>query len=155
MTWVEDGIYAAGGDHIPRTWSAFADQTGITAVLHLSASGPTEFAGRPASRFLWLDLELETEADQDARRLAGEFVLDSRNQGRRVLLHCTKGRHRTRWIYVAYRLCLGHGLKGVLRDAAQKPWLAPYHTDRDAWAAFRSYMKHYRGIPDDESGQDR
>jgi hypothetical protein len=141
MTWVEDGVYAAGGEHIPATWGAFADQTGVTAVLHLSSSGPTPFLGIPPARFLWLDLELEEQADSKVRRLAGKFVRDSRAQGRRVLLHCTGGRHRTRWVYVAYRLCRGHGLKGVLRDAAQKPWLAPYHTDREAWIAFRNYLK--------------
>jgi hypothetical protein len=155
MTWVENGIYAAGGDHIPQTWGAFADQTGITAVLHLSGSGPTTFAGRPAARFLWLGLEQEAETDEQARRLAGEFVADCRAQGRRVLLHCTNSRHRTRWVYVAYRLCLGHGLKGVLRDAAQKPWLAPYLTDREAWVAFRSYMKQFRGSLGAESTEDR
>ena len=144
MTWVEDGIYAAGGDHIPQTWEAFAAQTAITAVLHLSSSGPTRFMGPPPSRFLWLDLEQELEADQQARQLAGEFVRDCRQQGQRVLLHCTHGRHRTRWVYVAYRPCMGHGLKGVLRDVAHKPWLGPYHTDREAWAAFRSYMKQVR-----------
>jgi hypothetical protein len=144
MTWVEEGIYAAGGDHIPQTWKDFAAQTGIRAVLHLSSTGPIPFAGTPPSRFLWLNLELELEADQEARRLAGEFVRDCRSQGQKVLLHCTHGRHRTRWTYVAYRLCMGHGLKGVLRDAAQKPWLGPYHTDRETWAAFRSYIRQCR-----------
>jgi len=152
MTWVEDGIYAAGGDHIPQTWGAFAGQTGISAVLHLAHPAPSVFDGPPPARFLWLDLEHEQQAGEQERRLAGEFVRDSRAAGRSVLLHCPHGRHRTRWAYVAYRLCLGHGLKGVLRDAAQKPWLAPYHTDREAWAAFRSFLRQTAEHPPGGAG---
>ena len=140
MTWVEEGIFAAGGDHIPGTWEAFSQQTGIRAVLHLAQVKPAAFVGR-LERFLWLDIEQEADADLQVRELAAEFIRASREVGLGVLLHCSRGRHRTRWAYVAYRLLLGHGLKGVLRVAAEKPWMGPYHTNRELWATYCSKVQ--------------
>ncbi len=140
MTWVEEGIFAAGGDHIPSTWETFAHQTGISAVLHLAQDKPAVFQGR-LERFLWLDVEQEADADLQVRELAAEFIHASREAGLNVLLHCSSGRHRTRWTYVAYRLLLGDRLKGVLRAAAEKPWMGPYHTDRTLWDAYRTHMQ--------------
>jgi hypothetical protein len=39
---------------------------------------------------------------------------------------------------------MGRRLSRVLREAAEKPWLAPYHTDRDMWEAFQEYLKTAR-----------
>jgi hypothetical protein len=140
MTWVADGIYAAGGEHIPATWDAFSLQTGIRAVLHLSPLQPLHFFGPVPDQFLWLDIEEESSADLDARQLAGEFILASQQAGQAVLLHSTQGRHRVRWAYVAHQLCAGRKLETVLREAAEKPWLAPYHTDLTLWQAFSARL---------------
>jgi hypothetical protein len=43
MAWVEDRIYAAGGDHIPDTWGEFSGQAKITAVVHLHPGGRAFF----------------------------------------------------------------------------------------------------------------
>jgi hypothetical protein len=136
MTWVTDGIYAAGGAHVPATWAEFSDQTGISAVLHLCPGRPAAFLGPAPERFLWLPIEDEDRADSEDRLLAGWFIASSRESGLRVLLHSSLGRHRTRWAYVAYEICAGSRLRGVLRRAASRPWLAPYHTDEAAWEAF-------------------
>jgi hypothetical protein len=136
MTWVADGIYAAGGEHIPNTWAAFSQQTGIRAVLHLSPNRPQPFLGLPPSRFLWLDLEDESEADLNTRVLTGDFILTCRAAGEAVLLHGAQGRHRVRWAFVAHQLYSGRKLNTVLREAAEKPWLAPYHTDQALWQKF-------------------
>ncbi|MGB2896304.1 MAG: hypothetical protein WBB65_09090 [Anaerolineales bacterium] len=144
MTWVEEGIYAAGGQHIPAAWADFADSTGIGAILHLSSGGPEPFLGPPPRRFLWLRVEEEKLAGMDDRRLAAEFIKASLDAGEKVLLHCGKGRHRTRWAYVAYGLYVGRRLSRVLREAAEKPWLAPYHTDRDAWNVFQEHAQAAR-----------
>jgi protein-tyrosine phosphatase len=140
MTWVEEGIFAAGGTHIPGTWETFSNQTGITAVLHLAYRRPASFRGR-MDRFLWLNIEQEIEADLQARELAAGFILASRRSGMSILLHCSSGRHRTRWTYVAYRLMLGQSLKAVLRAAAEKPWMGPYHTDQEQWAEYQSRLQ--------------
>jgi hypothetical protein len=136
MTWVTDGIYAAGGEHIPKTWNAFSRQTGIQAVLHLSTVRPQTFQGTTPSHFLWLDIEDEAGADLKTRRLAGEYIITCRRDGHAVLLHSAQGRHRVRWAFVAHQLCTGRKLNTVLREAAEKPWLAPYHTDQALWQAF-------------------
>ena len=144
MTWVEESIFAAGGEHIPATWADFADSTGIGAILHLSGGGPEPFLGPTPRRFLWLRVEDEKKAGMEDRRLAAEFIQASLEAGEKVLLHSTEGRHRTRWTYVAYGLYVGRKLSRVLREAAEKPWLAPYHTDRDLWRAFQEHSKAVR-----------
>jgi hypothetical protein len=141
MTWVADGIYAAGGEHIPSTWAAFSQQTGIRAVLHLSLQQPQYFRGPTPTRFLWLDIGDESGADLSSRQLVGEYVIACREAGQAVLLHSAQGRHRVRWAFVAHQLCTGRKLTTVLREAAEKPWLAPYHTDQAIWQAFYDGLK--------------
>jgi hypothetical protein len=136
MTWVQDGIYAAGGDHVPSTWAEFSDQTGIRAVLHLCPGRPAVFRGPPPECFLWLAIENEEQAAAEERLLAGRFISECLAKGMGVLLHSSLGRHRTRWAYVAYEIYAGLRLRSALRRAATRPWLAPYHTDEAAWGAF-------------------
>ncbi|NIM92929.1 MAG: hypothetical protein GTO18_04370 [Anaerolineales bacterium] len=141
MTWVLDGIFAAGGEHLPATWDSFADQTGISAVVHLRPERPATFTGPAPGAFLWLNLEDETQADMEARWLVAEFVGDCLEDGRRVLLHSSISRHRVRWIFTAYRIWGGRRVSAVLREVEERPWLAPYHTDVDAWNAFCEFVK--------------
>lgn len=141
MTWVHDQLYAAGGDHIPSTWDDFAQQTGVTAVLHLRPSMPQVFRGGPPQAFLWLDVADEDRANLEIRWLAGEFLRACLERGMRVLLHSSLGRHRTRWAYVAYCIRVGQKPEVVLRRAAERPWLAPYHTDVDQWEAFAALAR--------------
>ncbi len=148
MTWVQDGIFAAGGESLPQGWEEFAAQTGITAVLHLRPAAPAPFLGRTPAAYLWLGVDDENEAGPEDRWLAGSFIEACRVEGRRVLLHASAGRHRTRWAYVAYRICAGSTLKAALRRAAQAPWMAPYHTDRDRWMSFAWEVRQRRlGAP--------
>ena len=141
MTWVHDRIFAAGGDHIPATWESFRTQTRITAVLNVNPGNPSQFVGAPPTRFLWLDVKQESEADIEARLLAGRFLQEAVQLGDRVLLHSGQGRHRTRWAFVAFLLCHGQTVATALRQAAETPWLAPYETDRDQWRALARYVK--------------
>lgn len=140
MAWVHERIYAAGGGHIPQTWGAFAQATGITAVLHVSAERPARFQGPMPSSFLWLKADTEP-LDAKIRRLAGEFVRQALEAGHKVLIHGQEGRHRVRWVYVAFRLCAGARVGQALREAAQKPWLGPYTTDRESWEAFHRLLR--------------
>lgn len=135
MSWVHDRIFAAGGFQIPKTWGEFHDQTGVDAVVHLSPGTPMAFAGPAPAACLWLDINDENDADLGARRLAGDFVLDCLQEGRTVLLHSRLSRHRTRWVFVAFLLCSGVGLARALRQAEERPWLSPYHTDQARWQA--------------------
>jgi hypothetical protein len=144
VTWVQDGIFAAGGEVLPGGWEDFAAQSGITAVLHLRPASPTPFLGRPPAAYLWLAVDDEGEAGVDERWLAGTFIEACLAEGRRVLLHATRGRHRTRWAYVAYRICAGSTPRRALRRAAQPPWMAPYSTDRDQWEAFAADVVRVR-----------
>lgn len=140
MAWVDERIFAGGGDHIPAAWTQFSSQMGIHTVVHLSHPTPLPFPGVPPTRFLWLDIEREEQADHDTRALCGQFVHTALTGGANVLLHSTHGRHRTRWIYVAYLIWAGRQVRAALRLAEEKPWQAPYHTDPAMWAEFKEYL---------------
>jgi hypothetical protein len=133
MTWVQDGIFAAGGESLPEDWAAFAAQTGVTAILHLRPGSPAVFRGPSPASFLWMGLAGEADAALPERLAAGAFIEACRARGERVLLHASPGRHRTRWAFVAYRIWNGAAPASALRQAAEPPWLAPYKTDREAW----------------------
>jgi len=141
MTWVHDRIFAAGGNHIPTTWGDFADQTGVTAVLHLAPDKAASFQGPPPEAFLWLNVGEEAQISEGERHLVGRFLVDCLRAGKRVLLHSSLGRHRTRWAYVAYCISTGQSVRAALRQAAEQPWLSPYHTDVAAWEAFAGTIR--------------
>lgn len=141
MTWVHERIFAAGGSHIPRTWPSFADQTGIDAVLHLNPDQPDAFAGGPPAGFLWLDVVDEDGADAPTRLLAGRFANWQVDRGGSLLIHSSLGLHRTRWVFMSFLLCRGRSLKSAMRQVQEPPWLAPYHTDDDAWRSFVDWME--------------
>jgi protein-tyrosine phosphatase len=145
MTWVEDRIYAAGGDHVPSAWADFAGQTGITAVVHLRPGGPDVFRGPVPAAYLWLGIPDEAEAALADRWLAGRFVAESLRQGQKVLLHSSLGRHRTRWVYVAWAIVEGRSAQAALRQAAAKPWLSPYHTSAEMWQDFAREVRRTQG----------
>jgi hypothetical protein len=75
------------------------------------------------------------------RQLAGSYLDEMLVRGRRVLLHSSLGRHRTRWAFVAYSIRAGQSARAALRRAAERPWLSPYHTDEDAWQAYADMMR--------------
>ena len=141
MTWVHDSIYAAGGAHIPSNWDAFADQTGVTGILHLAPKGPIKFLGSSPEAFLWLDVVDESQAASSERLIAGRFLFECVAEGRRVLLQSSLGRHRTRWAFVAFLMINGSSVRVALRQAAERPWLSPYHTDTAAWKAFAETLR--------------
>lgn len=141
MTWVHDNIYAAGGMHIPSNWGAFADQTGVTGVLHLAPDRAAKFFGPSPEVFLWLNIADERQAASSERLLAGRFLFECIAEGRQVLLHSSIGRHRTRWAFVAYLIIAGSSVRAALRQAADPPWLSPYHTDTAAWEAFAETLR--------------
>jgi hypothetical protein len=153
MTWVQDGIFAAGGEDLPERWADVAAQTGISAILHLRPGAPAAFRGPLPASFLWLDVVKEDDAGLADRILAGAFVEACLAQGRRVLLHASLGRHRTRWAFVAYRIWVG---ASPTSSSGRLPalWLAPYVTDRDRWTAFGRWQAERGCRPTDDARSD-
>ncbi|NIS82505.1 MAG: hypothetical protein GTO14_20380 [Anaerolineales bacterium] len=133
---MHEKIFAAGGEHIPATWGEFACQTGVSAILHLNALQPSKFLGPPPEMFLWLDVVDESHAGLDERHLVARFLRECLIAGHSVLLHSGAGRHRTRWVFVSYWIAEGRSVRAALRMAAERPWLAPYHTEEESWRAF-------------------
>ncbi|MBN1265809.1 MAG: hypothetical protein JXA25_09970 [Anaerolineales bacterium] len=142
MSWVSNQIFAAGGTAVPDTWKQFQAETGITTVVHLNPGSPSVFQGPLPARYLWLDIADENGADNETRYLAAKFVLEAVYAGDSILLHATPGRHRTRWIFVAYLILSGRKTLTAVRLAEQLPWLAPYHTDLQRWELFAEWIHH-------------
>ena len=148
MTWVEEAIFAGGGEHMPAAWVDFAAQTGVSGVVHLRPASPAAFRGPTPARFLWLSVREESDTSDEERLLAATFVTQCLAEGRRVLLHSSLGRHRTRWVYVAYRILAGSSVRAALRRASQRPWMEPYTTDERAWSAFAAHARAARRNPE-------
>jgi hypothetical protein len=144
LTWIHDRIYAAGGEYLPRNWVSFIDQTGITAVLHQKTNTPATFIGPTPESFLWINLEQEADAGLEERWLVANFINTNLQEGRSILLHSSLRRHRIRWTYVAYQILSGKSIQATLKLAEQKPWLAPYHTDVEAWQDFKELVVRNR-----------
>ncbi len=144
MTWVHDQIYAAGGEHLPMTWRSFANQTGVTAVLHLRPVSPAAFHGSFPESFLWLDLADENQAGLEERWLVASFIDEVLKSGRRMLLHSSLRRHRVRWAYVSYLIWTGRSVRASLREVEERPWLAPYRTDKKVWEDFKQFVNTHR-----------
>jgi hypothetical protein len=144
LAWVHDQIYVAGGDHIPSTWASFVNQTGVTAVLHLRPVSPTPFQGPFPKSFLWMAVADESEAGLEERWLAASFIGKNLESGQRMLLHSSLRRHRVRWAYVSYLIWTGKSVRASIKVVEEKPWLAPYRTDKRTWEDFRQFVKIHR-----------
>jgi hypothetical protein len=83
-----------------------------------------------------MDVEEETQVGIEERCLAAQFIHECLQNGHQILLHSSHGRHRTRWVYVAFQIYNGQSVRAALRQAAESPWLSPYHTDTEVWDRF-------------------
>jgi hypothetical protein len=141
LTWVHDQIYAAGGDHIPEVWASFVDQTGISAIVHLNSDAPAQFVGPLPNAFLWMRIGEEREAGISERLFAAQFIERCLQAGDKILLHSSEGRHRVRWLFVAFLILSGRGVRGTLSLVENRPWLSPYKTDLGIWNEYSEFVK--------------
>ncbi len=141
LTWVHKRIYAAGGDHVLQNWALFQDQTGISAILHLDPEGPAKFHGPSPVAYMWMRVDREAEITIVDRWMAGSFISECVGAHKHVLIHSSKGRHRVRWVFVSYLIVSGQSVKAALREAEEKPWQSPYHTDLNEWHTFFQFVR--------------
>lgn len=153
MPWVHDSIYAAGGDHLPETWTEFQHQTGILAVVHLREGRPDRFSSPLPDGFLWLNVAKEDQLTDQQLWLAARFVDDALGAGARVLLHGHYGMQRTRPLYAAYRILKGKSLPATLREVEQRPWLKPYRGGAERLARFAEWIGTQGGRGSNVKGQ--
>lgn len=105
-----------------------------------------DFIGPVPDAFLWMAIEDENQASVEERRLAARFIQECLQMGHKVLLHSIHGRHRTRWAFVAFQIFNGRSVRVALRQAAESPWLAPYHTDTEDWDTFAHSIAGERSV---------
>jgi protein-tyrosine phosphatase len=126
MTWVTDDIFVAGGEFVVEEWAAFRAQSGVSAIVTVTAEKPGIFVEPLPWAWLWLPVAEEGAYTLDALTLGVRFIEAALAAGRTVLLHGPKGLHRTRPLVAAHLLANGKSLSRVLREIEQKPWLPPY-----------------------------
>ena len=126
MTWVTDSIFAAGGDFVVESWGDFQAQTGVSAVITVSADGPAAFREPRPWAALWLPVADEADYTLEQLALGVSFIEAALRAGRKVLLHGPKGVHRTRPLVAGYLISSGKSLARAIREVEEKPWLPPY-----------------------------
>ena len=129
MTWATDHIFVAGGEFVTSEWREFQSQSGVSAIITVSAGKPGEFVDPPPWALLWLPVGEEDEYTLDHLMLGVRFIDAALAAGRTVLLHGSKGVHRTRPLVAAHLVARGKSVARVLREMEQKPWLPPYRGD--------------------------
>jgi hypothetical protein len=129
MTWATDHIFVAGGDFVTENWQEFQHQTGVSAIITVSAEKPGEFTDPWPWALLWLPVEDENQYTLDHLRLGVLFMDIALEAGQKVLLHSPKGVHRTRPLVAAHLIARGKSIARVVREMEQKPWLPPYQGD--------------------------
>lgn len=136
MTWATDEIFAAGGDLVLETWRDFQAQTGVSAVVALSAAPPGLFADPVPWAWLWLPVADEAAYTLEYLDLGVAFITRAVQAGRKVLVHAPAGRHRARPLVAAHLLASGKSLPRVLRELEQRPWQPPYRGDPELLRRF-------------------
>ena len=126
MTWATDDIFVAGGDYVSEFWADFQAQSGVSAVVTVSAEPPPPYRDPLPWAGLWLPVADEADYTLAHLRLGVSFIDAALAAGRKVLLHGPRGVHRTRPLVAAHLLAGGRSLARVLREMEQKPWLPPY-----------------------------
>jgi hypothetical protein len=140
MTWVTDHVFVAGGEFVVDDWPTFQAQTGLSAVITISADKPGLFVDPPPWAWLWLPIADESAYTLDQLQLGVAFIDRALQANRKVLLHGPQGMHRARPLVAAHRLASGKSLQRVLREIEQRPWLPPYKGDVALLEVFASSL---------------
>jgi hypothetical protein len=136
MTWATDHVFVAGGDFVSTHWPDFQAQSGISAVVVISAEAPPAYVDPPPWAVLWLPVGDEAAYGLDHLQLGTQFIDTALQAGRCVLLHGPKGVHRTRPLLAAHLVAGGKSLARTLHELEEKPWLPPYRGNRELLEVF-------------------
>ncbi len=101
MPWITDNVAIAGAGISPETWEE-VQQHGFTAILNLRSEHQDTFANPLPKAYLWLPTEDHTDPLPENLLLGVQFIDSNVKAGRRVLIHCKMGMHRSATMAVAY-----------------------------------------------------
>ncbi|MGQ0602233.1 MAG: hypothetical protein ACT4QE_11150, partial [Anaerolineales bacterium] len=116
-------------EFVVENWADFREQSGVSAIVTVTAEKPGIFVEPLPWAWLWLPVAEEAAYTVDALSLGVQFIEAALAVHRKVLLHGPKGLHRTRPLVAAHLLARGKSLNRVLREIEQKPWLPPFRGD--------------------------
>jgi len=130
MPWVTSSIFVAGGDYVREYWADFQAQSGVSAIVTVSAAGPVAYLDPLPWAALWLPVDDEAGYTLEQLALGVSFIQEALAGQHKVLLHAPQGVHRTRPLVAGHLLAEGKSLARALRTVEEKPWLPPYKGDQ-------------------------
>jgi hypothetical protein len=143
MTWATDHLFVAGGDFVSEYWADFQAQSGVTAVIVVTAERPGPYLDPAPWAALGLPVADEPDYTPGHLRLGVDFIEAAIGEGRKLLLHGPHGVHRTRPLVAAHLIARGKSVARAVREVEQKPWLPPYKGRVETLEAF---VRAWRGV---------
>ncbi len=118
MPWITDNVAIAGAGISPETWEE-VQQHGFTAILNLRSEHQDTFANTLPNAYLWLPTEDHTDPLPENLLLGAQFIDSNVKVGRRVLIHCKMGMHRSATMAVAYLIFTGLSKDEAIRKLGE------------------------------------
>lgn len=106
MPWITDKVAIAGAGISAENWGEVR-QHGFTAIVNLRSEHQDTFVESLPVAYLWLPTEDHTDPIPENLFLGAQFIHRCVQAGRRVLIHCNMGIHRSATMAVAYLIFTG------------------------------------------------
>lgn len=118
MPWITDQVAIAGAGISPNNWEE-VQQHGFTAIVNLRSEHQDSFANSLPNAYLWLPTEDHTDPLPENLLLGAQFIDSNVKSGRRVLIHCKMGMHRSATMAVAYLIFTGLSKDDAIRKLGE------------------------------------
>ena len=118
MPWITENVAFAGAGISAETWNDVLGH-GFTAIVNLRSEHQDTFTEPLPVAYLWLPTEDHTDPLPENLLLGAQFIDTSVKSGKRVLIHCKMGMHRSATMAVAYLLYTGLSKDAALRKLAE------------------------------------
>jgi len=129
MPWITDHIAIAGAGISQETWLELKTYN-FEAIVNMRAEYQDTFSPPLPKAYLWIPIEDHTSPSSEQLLMGAQFINTNVKSGKKVLVHCKMGIHRSATMAVAYLIFTGFSKENAIRKLAEKgPRL--YGTDDD------------------------
>lgn len=119
MAWITDCLAIAGAGISPENWHELVKHE-FQAIVNLRSELQDNFSTPLPQAYLWLPTEDHTDPTPEQLLLGAQFIDTNLKAGRRVLIHCKMGIHRSATMAVAYLIYSGLSKDEAIRKLAEK-----------------------------------
>ena len=118
MPWITENVAIAGAGISAENWNEVRGH-GFTAIVNLRSERQDAFVEPLPDAYLWLPTEDHTDPPPENLLLGARFIDGCVNSGKRVLIHCKMGIHRSATMAVAYLIFTGLSKEDAIRKLAE------------------------------------